>query len=345
MNISSISFSNNGNKLNKKLKDLFLNDNLYSYGNEDGLLKKNTNLNEWAESAFLNSEIIIFIGAVGIAVRAIAPFIKNKGVDPAVIVIDDKGNYVIPILSGHLGGANITAMKISEFLSAKAVITTATDINAVWAADTWAKENECEIADISKIKFISSALLKGEKIGLVSDFEIKGKLPENVILDENCENGVVISVFNKQPFKNTLNIIPKVLNLGVGSKKNNDKNSLINLFYDVVNEKNLFEQAVKSIATINIKENEICILKLCEKLNKKIKTFTSNELSDVKGNFTSSDFVKSIVGVDNVCERASVLLGGGKLIVRKTNGNGVTLAICQEDWRVCFENSNVRDRL
>ncbi len=338
MNISIISFSADGDKINKKLKALFLNDNIYAYGNDEELLKRSASLNEWSRNAFLCSDAIIFIGAAGIAVRAIAPFIKDKSSDPAVVVIDDKAKFVIPVLSGHLGGANRLSIKISDFLSAEPVITTATDINGVWAADLWAKENGCEIEDISMIKYISSALLRGEKIGLVCDFYIQGNLPKNVVLGENYENGIVISVFKKMPFKNTLNIIPKILNVGVGSKKDNDENLLANFFYDLMDKKNIFVKAVKGIATIDIKKNERCILSLCKSLNKELNVFSSDELKAVKGEFSSSDFVKNVTGVDNVCERAAAALGGGRLIIKKTKAKSVTAAVCCEDWKACFDN-------
>ncbi|MEG2936217.1 MAG: cobalamin biosynthesis central domain-containing protein, partial [Clostridium sp.] len=121
---------------------------------------------------------IIFIGALGIAVRAIAPNIVSKGKDPAVIVMDDIGRFVIPVLSGHIGGANELASYISKKLQVTPVITTATDGHGAFAIDTWAVKNQCTILDISKIKYVSAALLRGEKVGLICDYPVEGKLPE-----------------------------------------------------------------------------------------------------------------------------------------------------------------------
>lgn len=106
---------------------------------------------------------IVFVGAVGIAVRSIAPFIENKAKDPAVIVLDEEGMFCIPILAGHLGGANALALWIADAVGAVPVITTATDRKKRFAVDLFAKENDLEISDLKLAKEISAALLAGKR--------------------------------------------------------------------------------------------------------------------------------------------------------------------------------------
>lgn len=343
MRINIISFTEKGDKLNKALADLFQNEEVFGYGNSEGLITKTEKLKDWTEKAF-RDDAIIFVGAVGIAVRASAPFIRSKEKDPAVIAVDEIGKFVVPVLSGHIGGANELAFKIAEFIGAQAVITTATDIRSVWAADVWAVKHNCLIADISKIKFISGALLKGENIGFLCDFPISGKLPDGVLDKVNLKNGVVISFDeNKRPFENTLNIIPKIIDIGAGSRKNADRNSAVVLLEDVFRKKRISLKAVRSVNTIDIKKNEKSILELCKKCDVKLNIFTAEELLNIEGKFSSSDFVRSVTGVDNVCERAACLAFGGKLILRKTSGAGVTIAAAVEEWRAEFENCDGRN--
>ena len=109
-------------------------------------------LSEWTAENFQKSDALIFIGAVGIAVRAIAPHCKSKATDPAVIVLDERGRFSIPILSGHLGGANDLAKKLASICGAVPVITTATDIEGVFAVDEWAKAQNCHVLEPGRIK-------------------------------------------------------------------------------------------------------------------------------------------------------------------------------------------------
>lgn len=120
-------------------------------------------LNQWLEPLWGETDAFVFVGAAGIAVRAIAPFVKSKKTDPAVLCMDEKGTFCIPLLSGHLGGANELAEKLSGLTGALPVITTATDLNQCFAVDLFAKEQGMEIRDMKKAKEISAALLSGKK--------------------------------------------------------------------------------------------------------------------------------------------------------------------------------------
>lgn len=118
-------------------------------------------------------DAIIFVGATGIAVRAIAPFIHGKAVDPAVLVIDEAGRYVIALLSGHLGGANALARTAASLIEAEPIITTATDAESAFAVDSFAKENGFLLTDLRKAKAVSAKVLRGEKLRIYSDIPME----------------------------------------------------------------------------------------------------------------------------------------------------------------------------
>ena len=136
-----------------------------------------TSLKRFAQQAMVDCDLIVFVGATGIAVRAVAPYLMGKAYDPAVIVIDEQGKFVIPLLSGHLGGANEIAKTLAEGLQAVPVLTTATDGRQVFAVDTWAKAHSCAVLEPHYIKYVSGALLRGETVGVRSDFPVDGLLP------------------------------------------------------------------------------------------------------------------------------------------------------------------------
>ena len=117
-----------------------------------------TSLAEWTGVQFVQSDALIFVGAAGIAVRAIAPHCKSKTTDPAVVVVDECGRFAVPILSGHLGGANDLARTIAAVCGAVPVITTATDAHGIFAADEWAKHQNCIVLEPERIKLVSGKL-------------------------------------------------------------------------------------------------------------------------------------------------------------------------------------------
>jgi cobalt-precorrin 5A hydrolase len=313
----------------------------FSKTNVDGLFPLKTDIKTFAKESFDCCDAVVFIGAAGIAVRAIAPFIISKNKDPAVIVIDETGRFVIPILSGHIGGANELAEKIAVLIGAVPVITTATDINHLFAADVWATAHNCHICDISEIKYISAAVLRGEQVGLNSEFPVAGQIPQELILANDGKIGISIShIPQKSPFEHTLRLVPKQYVVGIGCRKGVDPQILQQQFINVLKTNQIPIEAIDCIATIDIKVNEPAINILCNKYNFKLKTFSADELSQVSGDFTVSDFVKSVTGVDNVCERAAVRVSNGKLMIKKSPASGVTIAVAKSEWRCDFEHHN-----
>ena len=305
---------------------------------------------QWAGTQFEHSDAIIFVGACGIAVRSISPWIQNKKADPAVLVIDECGHFVISLLSGHLGGANALAEKAAGILSAVPVITTATDLHNRFAVDVFAKNNGCALFHMDAARETSAAILAGEPVGFCSEFPWEGKLPEGLILcSENGEPvisghsrprvGAAVTVHKERnPFEKTVHIVPRTVVLGMGCRKYKEAEALYDAAISCVNRQGLYPEAIKLLASIDIKKEEPGLKALSQRLGIPFCTFTGEQLLSVQGDFTRSSFVKEITGVDSVCERSAVLASGqGKLIEKKHAGNGITTAMAVIDWRIHFE--------
>ena len=332
-NITIISFTKKGGDINKRLTDILSEFDITSYTLEkylfDNRVKPLGNLKETVKRHF-NDDAVIFIGAVGIAVRSIAPYIKDKFCDPAVLVIDELGRYVIPLLSGHVGGANELANYIGGALSAAPIITTATDINGTFAVDVFAKKNNLLISSRKLAKDVSAALLDNNCIDIDSDIksidvkELKKKLnPKNKACD------IKVRITDRIYDDTVLTLIPKNLYIGVGCKKNTDADKMWDFVNDIFRLEGLDIRAVKSIGSIDIKRDEDAVKNLANRLNVPFLTFTKDELNSVSGDFFESEFVRKTVGVGNVCERA-VCIQCNNLIVKKTAREGMTVAIGRE---------------
>ena len=360
MKIAIISFTRNGFALSGKIVEILKEQEhcVECYVKSKYLKDKDAIFVEealpaWAGAMFAVKDAIIFIGAGGIAVRAIASHVQDKRYDPAVLILDEQGAFCIPLLAGHIGGANELAVLVSERLGAQAVITTATDINQRFAVDVFAKKNELFISDMKLAKEVSAKLLHGESVGFYSELRVRGELPdgfvkemkETPIAEEtmngtgNSEFGVYIGIYHdKTPFKKTLFLIPRQVVLGVGCRKGTSGQMIKELVAEVCQTQGIFPKAISRICSIDLKKEEPGIIAYSQEKELDFITYTAEELKTVSGNYTTSDFVKSITGVDNVCER-SARLGSrmGKLIQNKIGKNGVTVALAREDRSVDFE--------
>ena len=283
---------------------------------------------------FNDVDAMVFVGSVGIAVREIAPHVRDKSTDPAVVSIDELGQFSVPLLSGHIGGANDLALALAETIGATPVITTATDINKKFSVDAWAARKGLVIASLSRAKAVSAAILE-QDVPLKSDYPIVTNLPGGVVLADSGDVGIRISVFKDEPYKQTLRLIPKILHLGIGCRKGTPVETIREAVDEVLLEHNIDQRAIKCAASIDLKAEEAGLLQYCGEQKLPVTFYTAEELKAVPGEFTPSVFVQSITGVDNVCERAA-LIGAEKLIVKKTARNGVTVALAEEHWEVHF---------
>ena len=340
MKVSIIAFTDNGMEIAYELS------NSLSESNDVDFTRCGKGaLSTWTEEHFSTNDALIFIGAIGIALRAIAPYIKTKTKDPAVVVVDELGQFSIPILSGHIGGANELALQIAEDLGSIPVITTATDINSVFAVDTWAKSQGLQILNPECIKLVSSKLLKGESVHVKSDYPIQGNLPKNVYLndleDSNAGYDVIITHkdLENERKNDTLLLVPQIITVGIGCRKDISFESVESSILNILKSENYHILSINALASIDKKVNEKGILEFAKKYDLPFNTYSAEELNSLEGDFTKSEFVKSVVEVDNVCERSAIKESNGKLIRRKDtcDGAGVTVALAINDPNISWE--------
>lgn len=293
-------------------------------------------LEGWTAEGFLAGEELIFVGAVGIAVRAVAPFVKSKTADPAVVVVDEGGSYAIPILSGHLGGANDLARRIARVCGAQAVITTATDVRGCFPVDQWAGRQGLKVENPKAIKLVSARALEGEHVRIKSDFPISGTPPQGVELVENGPWDVWVTL--RGGACPGLKLVPPALALGVGCRRGTRAGTLERAFEQLLEGEKLSPLGVKKVCSIHLKREEPGLLAFCQAHGLNLETFSPEALAAVPGDFPASDFVRQVTGVDNVCQRSAALGSGGELLGKKYQGEGVTMALALGpfplDWRI-----------
>ena len=176
-------------------------------------------LGPWTGERFADSDALLFVGASGIAVRAIAPYVRDKFTDPAVVSVDEAGRFAVPLLSGHVGGANDLAWLVARRTGGTAAVSTATDVNGRFAVDQWAREQGFFLDGREGAKRVSAALLAGISVGMESDFPIQGPLPQGVV-EGPAEAGIALTLDpEKRPFPHTVRLIPPVLHLGIGCRR------------------------------------------------------------------------------------------------------------------------------
>lgn len=334
MSVYITAFTEKGISVGKKLASRF-NGTLsvpqrFSKNNENPTYDS---LNQWVKTIFFQGNYLIFIGACGIAVRSIAPYIADKFSDPAVIVVDEFGKVVIPLLSGHIGGANQLTIEIASFLGGIPAISTATDLNHRISIDLWAKKYHLRLSDRILAKEVSASVLEGNDIHLTSDFPISFSLPEGM---KDYGEGIPVKITKKNKPKNILRLIPPILYLGIGCRRGKTENEIHSVVSTVLDKAELDEKAIVAVASIDLKKDEIGLIDYCNLRNIPFLTYSANELNEMTGQFTPSDFVTQITGVDNICERSAItaIAGNGTLIVKKQSNNGITVAVAQKKYKI-----------
>ena len=320
VNVRVYSFSEGGSTVADKICSI----NLKSFRGEKITFTK-TKDNALSDDIFRKYDAHIFVGAVGIAVRKIAPFINSKMSDPAVIVVDEKESSVISVLSGHIGGANSLAEIIADFLKAKSIITTATDVNGYNAIDKIASDARLKIKDKESIRKANAKILRGEKVKVYVEEGVK-VIPDKTLIYELCEKeNADICVFSGGFYV-----------VGVGCRRNIDKDIFSKVIDDVLLEYGINYDDIDRIASIDLKSDEEAILSYIKEHNIMFETYSADELNEVIGDFDESDFVKSVTGVSNVSERACVYAATlmnekndytGNFILKRKAENGVTVSI------------------
>lgn len=278
------------------------------------------NFTEELERAFNRYDGHIFIMATGIVIRKISSLIKSKDVDPAVVVVDEGMNFVISLLSGHLGGANDLAQKLHEAIGLVPIITTSSDVTGKIAVDTLSQKLSCRLESLEKAKNITSLIVDGKNVQL--------SLPKN-ICDENPEGVIVVS--NREDLE-IIHLYPENLVIGIGSRRGIEKEKVYEFLMEILKKHNLSPKSIKHFATVDLKADEEGIVETAKKFDKELKIVTREEILTVENMFQGSEFVKKEIGVRAVSEPCAYLTSSkdGKFIEIKAKKDGMTISIYEE---------------
>lgn len=383
MKLAIISFTENGIKLSQTVAKRLSGHKvtLYTkcsrYTAEDLKVQRvKESLQVWTAQRMAEGDALLFIGACGVAVRAIAPNLTDKLHDVPVLVMDEEGQYVIPILSGHVGGANELAREFADLMDARPVITTATDVQKKFAVDLFAKRNHLEIMNKDGIAKGSAKALAGEQLTIAirakniecyhpkfcevceedfteaenqllreasmhkQDQEVCGVEPPLRLVPYVKNQQIDIVVSEMPDNKNALIWLrPKRYVVGMGCRKNKASEELLAFYQETLEQAMVEPGEVYALASIDKKKDEPGLLAISERMRIPFFTYTAEELNRVGACVHSSEFVKAQVGVDNVCERAALAGCGanGTLIYEKQAFDGMTIAIAERNWSVILD--------
>ena len=276
------------------------------------------------EKTFDKYDLHIFVAALGAVVRIIEGKFKSKDTDPAVITVDDHANFVISLLSGHLGGANEECKKIANGIGAIPVITTASDVGGKIAVDTLSQKIKAKLESLEDAKRVTSLIVNGENVSI--------HLPKNIVEnDKNCAGAIIVS--NRKNIEIS-KIIPKNIILGIGCKRNTPKEKIIEKINYVMKTQNLEMSSIKRSASAWVKSDEIGLLEAMEELSIPIEFFEKEEILKVENLVEErSEFVKNQIGVYGVSEPCAYLASSkrGSFLVKKVKLGGVTISIFEEE--------------
>ena len=311
----------------------------------------------FSKEFFHESSSLVFIGAMGICVRSIAPFAEDKHTDPAVVCIDSTGKYVIPVLSGHIGGANDLSKELANLLGAEAIITTQSDNTNLWPLDTLGKKYDWTLIAKDSNAAIST-FVNGKPTALLLDIRDKGTdylertVPSHVsifysfeaIPQQDYELLMIVSPKQYDTSIHTITYIPKVLHLGMGCRKDmqGDPTVVYEHIKDVLRDKRLYPEALADVNTIDLKKCEPVLTLLAYGVMEcPFHTYTSEELKEIPVP-NPSEKVLEVTESPSVSEASAIYAAhGGPLLVEKQKadlgkGNEYTFAVAL-DRTACRE--------
>jgi len=330
MKIAIIALTTGGHKLaeaiSKSINDSFVDTRTMSIFNKMAAL--------WESDV----GCIVCIMATGIVVRAVAPLCKEKKHDPCIIVLDEKGEFVISLLSGHIGGGNELSRKIAAKLGAQAVITTASDVTGHTALDLWAKKNKVLVTDNKKLTQLSAKIVNNGSISIYTDCDVD-KLPPDIVQIAAPDDADII-VSNKI-FKNCNALLLRPCNIciGIGCNRGTSAYDFKTAITELLTEYQISYDSVKCYASIDLKSDETGMLEFVNQEQRPIHFYTKDALNSVDG-VSSSFAVMKATGAKGVAEPASILAAqtnesSSELIVRKHKWKDVTAAIAE--IRICLQ--------
>lgn len=310
MKISTFSFTEEGRKLENRICQLLMDERF----RDESLVLTHEDISN-VSAAFDEVDCLIFIGATGIAMRKVAPLLSDKLLDPAIIVVDEAGQFVIPLASGHVGGANGLAKLLATKLEAIPVITTATDVEGVFSVDEFAAANNLTISDRTGIRKVAKKLLTGESVSIA------------------FEDDVVVS--SKLAGDPLLGLLMRPYVVGMGCKKDKDVEQVEAFFLETLEALSIDVKNVVALASIDVKANEPALVELARKYDLKFVTYSAKALSSVEGDFEESAFVEATVGVSDVSARAAKCAGKeGSFVLKKDKRDGMTISVFEKLRRV-----------
>ncbi|WP_295360197.1 cobalt-precorrin 5A hydrolase [uncultured Pseudoramibacter sp.] len=287
--------------------------------------------------AMAGYDVLVCVMAAGIVVRGVAPYLKHKSVDPAVLVLDAKGQYVISLLSGHLGGANAAARLLAGRIGAAPVITTGTDVAGAIAVDTLAEQIGCTFTDFTAAKNVTAAILDRQKTVVVNEAgcDLSGvALPECLTLSENDGAKYRIVISERDDWKLDpaceVQLIPRDIVLGIGCRKHTPADLISGKIAALLKAHHIHPRALAVFATIGLKAHEQGLIAAAEQFGAAVEIVADDAIRKVQDRFDGSDFVERVTGLRGVSEPAGYTVSHyGTCVAPVVKGDGVTLSL----WR------------
>ena len=280
---------------------------------------------------FKNNDGLICLFSLGAVIRLLSSHIKDKKTDPAVIVIDDNANFVISVLSGHLGGANELSNEIADKIGATPVITTAADVNKTIAVDLVGREFGWRIEDESNVTRISAFMVNKEKIGIFQNIGKKewwkGKLPENITFFSNiedlknsdCKGYLLITndqINDEDVIKNSVIYRVPSLVIGIGLHWDTPKETILNGVNETLEKFGLNQNEIARFVSIKKDKDVVGLIELSEEMNVPLEYIDREELATITTP-NPSNTVQAFEGTASVSEAAAMKSSNGELIVEK----------------------------
>jgi cobalamin biosynthesis protein CbiG len=293
------------------------------------------------------SDAIVAVMALGIVTRLVAPLANDKRRDPAVIAIDEAGQYVIPVLGGHGAGANVLARKLAAMLGALPVITTASDTLGIPAVDEIGKDWGWNIERREDLSRVAASVVRGEPIAVFQDvgrydwWKPFGPWPDHFRRVESWEAirepeyaAALIISDRLEPARArrvpTVAYRPPTLVAGVGCKRGTSEETIASFLGEAFERHGLALGSLGSLATVTIKADEPGLIRVAKSRGIPLRVFSAEELRDQAGIERPSARVQAEIGIPSVAEAAALRASGSiHLLVSKQKGPGVTVAVAR----------------